>query len=131
VTGPIAAGLDPLLPDRFRLGALVRALSRHLADDAVRSVRLDAGHLLEVRGRLVLIDGREVRLGPAGLAVLRRLTGAPGEVVGREALLAVLPGGGDDLHAVDVAVSRLRRNLPRPGIVQTVVKRGYRLAVTP
>ncbi|GAA4056814.1 hypothetical protein GCM10022214_05700 [Actinomadura miaoliensis] len=33
-----------------------------------------------------------------------------------------------DEHAVEMAVARLRRGLGRSGIVETVVKRGYRLA---
>lgn len=36
-----------------------------------------------------------------------------------------------DEHAVEMAVARLRRGLGRPGIVETVVKRGYRLACDP
>ena len=38
-----------------------------------------------------------------------------------------LPGGGDE-HAVEMAVTRLRAALGR-GVVETVVKRGYRLPV--
>jgi uroporphyrinogen-III synthase len=52
-------------------------------------------------------------------------------VVSREELLAQLPGGGDDTHAVETAMARLRSALGAPNIVQTVVKRGYRLAIDP
>ena len=39
-----------------------------------------------------------------------------------------LEGGGDE-HAMEVSLSRLRQSLGRPGLVSTVVKRGYRLDV--
>jgi uroporphyrinogen-III synthase len=48
-------------------------------------------------------------------------------VVGRDELVASLPGGGDG-HAVEMAVTRLRAALQAP-LVETVVKRGYRLKV--
>ncbi|MER6875175.1 uroporphyrinogen-III synthase, partial [Amycolatopsis sp. NPDC000673] len=34
-------------------------------------------------------------------------------------------------HAVETAIGRLRTSLGGTGVVQTVVKRGYRLAVNP
>jgi uroporphyrinogen-III synthase len=36
-----------------------------------------------------------------------------------------------DEHAVEMAVARLRRGLGHSGLVETVVKRGYRLACDP
>jgi uroporphyrinogen-III synthase len=65
------------------------------------------------------------------MALLRRLLVHPGWVVSREELLAQLPGGGGDTHAVETAMARLRSALGAPSIVQTVVKRGYRLAIDP
>ncbi|MBF6370760.1 winged helix-turn-helix domain-containing protein, partial [Nocardia puris] len=50
-------------------------------------------------------------------------------VVSREDLLAALPGGGEDTHAVETAIARLRAGLGTPKVIQTVVKRGYRLAL--
>ena len=44
---------------------------------------------------------------------------------------AALPGRGNDEHAVETAVARLRSALGDPRLVQTVVKRGYRLALDP
>ncbi|HEY7046935.1 MAG TPA: winged helix-turn-helix domain-containing protein [Jatrophihabitantaceae bacterium] len=46
-------------------------------------------------------------------------------------LLATLPSDGPDEHAVEVAIGRLRTALGDARIVQTVVKRGYRLAYEP
>src|SRR4051794_2178354 len=54
--GPITAspvvgvGLEPLVPDRSRLGALVRAVAVHLADCRVRRLRTPGG-VLELRGQ--------------------------------------------------------------------------------
>ncbi|MCB8044539.1 winged helix-turn-helix domain-containing protein [Microbacterium oxydans] len=41
----------------------------------------------------------------------------------------MLPGGHRSDRAVEVAVGRLRDSLGRGDLIQTVVKRGYRLAV--
>jgi len=61
------------------------------------------------------------------MGVLRELARRPGAVVSRAELVGSLPGGGDT-HAVEMAVTRLRAALGAP-VVETVVKRGYRLAV--
>jgi DNA-binding response OmpR family regulator len=84
-------------------------------------------HTLQVRGFAAVLDGRVVELAPGCMAVLRELARRPGHVVGRPELTAALPGGGDG-HAVETAVTRLRAALGAP-IVETVVERGYRLAV--
>jgi uroporphyrinogen-III synthase len=124
--GPlVAAGLSPLVPDRYRLGALVRAVADHLAGERVREVRTAAG-VLQLRGQAATLDGQALTLSPAPMAILRVLARRPGEVADRRRLLAALPGAAD-LHAVEVAVARLRSGLGRPGVVETVVKRGYRL----
>jgi uroporphyrinogen-III synthase len=45
-------------------------------------------------------------------------------------VLTVLPGESADPHTAEVAVARLRDACGR-SLIQTVVKRGYRLAVPP
>ena len=130
--GPVTAG--PLLregvpviqPARGRLGALVREIVEQLPQR--RGVRLyAAGHELDVRGHGVVVDGRFAPVSASGMALMRALLVRPGQVVARSALF---PGAGDD-HAVEVAIGRLRAALGDPRIVQTVVKRGYRLAFEP
>ena len=65
----------------------------------------------------------------APLAVLRALADQPGHVVSRRELMGHLPSGlAASEHAVEVAVARLRSAVG-PRLVQTVVKRGYRLPV--
>ena len=83
-------------------------------------------HTLQVRGHAAVLNGRLVELPPGPMAVLRALARRPGVVVSRPDLLAELSGGGD-AHAVEMAVTRLRAALGAP-VVETVVKRGYRLA---
>jgi uroporphyrinogen-III synthase len=87
-----------------------------------------AGHQLLLHGDTVFLDGVEVRLSPAPFAVLHALAVNPGHVVSRRDLLAALPtGSASSEHAVEMAVARLRAAIGTR-VVQTVVKRGYRLA---
>ncbi|MBI3687723.1 MAG: uroporphyrinogen-III synthase [Actinobacteria bacterium] len=126
--GPLReAGLEPVVPDRYRLGALVRAVADHLVATRVRTVPT-AGGALELRGQSASLDGRPLTLSPAPMAMLRALARLPGQIVARETLLAALPAAGDP-HAVEVAVGRLRSGIGVPGVVRTVVKRGYCLDV--
>ncbi|MDX6293495.1 MAG: uroporphyrinogen-III synthase [Kribbellaceae bacterium] len=126
--GPFRAlGLEPLVPDRYRLGALIRIVTDRLTDENARSIETEFGQLV-IRGGAAVLDGVVLPLGPGPRAVLAALVAAGGDVVSRPALLAVLPGA-EDVHAVEVTVNRLRTAVGRPELVRTVVRRGYRLAV--
>ncbi|WP_337061571.1 uroporphyrinogen-III synthase [Kineococcus sp. G2] len=122
-----AAGVEPLVPERWRLGALLRTLTEHLAANPLDRVLTAHGELV-LRAQAAVLDGRVLELAPGPLAVLRRLADARGAVVTREELLAELPGA-QDAHAVEVTVARLRGGLPTGDLVRTLVKRGYRLDV--
>lgn len=134
--GPVTAaafemwGVPSIYPDRSRLGAMVRLMETELPSRrSGLAVDLVGGHQLLLHGDAVLLDGAEVRLSPAPLSVLHALVANPGNVVSRQALLAQLPSGtAGSEHAVEMAVARLRAALGTRS-VQTVVKRGYRLAV--
>jgi uroporphyrinogen-III synthase len=117
-------GIDPLVPERGRLGALVRTLITHYG--GLQTVDTVAGRL-RVRRRAAVLDGHVLPLTATGLEVLRILARSPGAVVPREAVLAVLPGDSTDPHAAEVAVGRLREASGSRELVRTVVKRGYRL----
>ncbi|WP_433232437.1 uroporphyrinogen-III synthase [Actinomadura formosensis] len=144
VTARVLTGRDvpTVQPERARLGALVRALATDLPRRRARRLPV-RGSSLELRGHAVVLDGRLRPIAPAPMAILRALARRPGHVVSRAELCGVLPSRltGDgrgrnarpraDEHAVEMAVARLRRGLGRPGIVETVVKRGYRLACDP
>jgi uroporphyrinogen-III synthase len=128
--GPVTAAplrrhdVPVVAPSRARLSALVRILVEELPK---RAVSLEvAGHSLTLRGHAAVVDGELRPLAPAPMAVLRALAATPGRVLSRAALLHALPRGADE-HAVEMAVARLRAGLAAPGVVQTVVKRGYRL----
>ena len=130
--GPVTAaplrryGIPIVAPARARLSALVRAIVEELPK---RALSLEvSGHALTLRGHAAIVDGELRPLAPAPMAVLRALAAAPGRVLSRAALLNALPRGADE-HAVEMAVARLRAGLGAPGVIQTVVKRGYRLPV--
>ncbi|MEW1903130.1 uroporphyrinogen-III synthase [Streptomyces sp. NPDC056488] len=133
--GPVTAlrlqaeGIDTYQPERFRLGPLVQVLCTELPARA--RVLPVAGHRVEVRGHAVLVDGALRPVPPAGMALLALLVRRPGWVVSRADLLRALPGAGRDEHAVETAMARLRTALGTPKLIQTVVKRGYRLALDP
>ncbi|WP_328400047.1 uroporphyrinogen-III synthase [Streptomyces sp. NBC_00390] len=124
-----AAGVNTVQPERFRLGPLVQLIGMELPARA-RTLPV-AGHRVEIRGHAVLIDDELRPVPPAGMALLRALSERPGWVVSRPDLLRALPGAGRDEHAVETAMARLRTALGAPKLIQTVVKRGYRLALDP
>ncbi|WP_433292008.1 uroporphyrinogen-III synthase [Actinoplanes sp. CA-030573] len=130
--GPVTAAplverdVPVAMPERFRLGALIKTVTDELPR---RTTKLRvAGGTLEVRGHAVLIDDVPHSLAPAAMAILSALAARPGVVVGKDQLIAVLPRGNDG-HAVDVAVARLRTALGSGRHIETVIKRGYRLRV--
>ena len=130
--GPVTAkplqdrGIAPIVPDRGRLGALVRRLVNHYEEAQTSAVQTGAGRL-QVRRTVALLDDHVLPVSPSGLEVLRLLVDAGGEVVTRGQVLSVLPGDSTDPHAAEVAIARLREALGHKGMVKTVVKRGYRL----
>ena len=131
--GPVTAapltplGVPVIHPDRFRLGALVKEIAEQLPQRRTRTVKPN-GRTMEIRGQAVLLDNSLIPIGGTGIAFLRKLAEQPGRVVPRTELLQSLPGCGTDGHAVEAAIGRLRAQLDDPKLIQTVVKRGYRLA---
>ncbi len=125
--GPLrAAGVEPIVPERGRLGALIRILVAHYASRRGAALLTVAGPLL-LRNTSAVLAGRVLDLTPTGFAVLRALARAEGGVVCRDDLLDELPGASRDTHAVEVAIARLRQAAGEPRLVRTVIKRGYRL----
>ncbi|MEU5701739.1 uroporphyrinogen-III synthase [Streptomyces aurantiacus] len=133
--GPVTAlplqarGIDTVQPERFRLGPLVQVLCKELPSRA-RTLPI-AGYQVAIRGHAVLVDDALRPVPPAGMSLMRALSRRPGWVVSRAELLRALPGAGKDEHAVETAMARLRTALGTPKLIQTVVKRGYRLALDP
>jgi uroporphyrinogen-III synthase len=125
----VAEDVPCVLPERMRLGGLVRSLVDVLP---ARALRVGVqGRELEVRGHTAFLDGEPLDMGAGPLSVLRVLAEADGRVVSRERLLLALPGSSNDAHAVETTVSRVRAALGDPTLLRTVVKRGYRLDTEP
>ncbi|MCM3883234.1 uroporphyrinogen-III synthase [Frankia sp. R82] len=127
-SGPLLdLGIPVVQPARARLGALVREIVEQVPRRRGLLLPVAEGWL-DIRGQAAVADGRVVPLSRTAMALLRRLAARPGHVVTRRELL---PPGGSDEHAVEVAIGRLRAALGNPRIIQTVAKRGYRLAFDP
>jgi uroporphyrinogen-III synthase len=122
--GPLReAGIEPVVPDRYRLGALIRLVSEELTRRHIQRFRCN-GVIIELRGHQVSIDDRQISLGRNSLALLLALASTDSVLSCQELAACLL----DDLdeHALHVAISRLRRALDVPGLITTVMKRGYR-----
>lgn len=116
---------SPALPD------LVKVLANQLPG---RSLQLDVqGHRVEIRSQAMVIGHQVIPVQPGPISVLRALARRPGRVLSPAEIRAAAPSWADvDDHAVEMAVSRLRRafdHTPLDGVdlIQTVMKRGYRL----
>ncbi|CAM3110480.1 uroporphyrinogen-III synthase [Skermania piniformis] len=129
--GPVTAGpldrigVPTVVATRMRLGALARLIEEELPRR--RAVLAVAGHRLGLRACGAVVDGDYRELTPNSLLLLRLLAREPGAVITRDEVLQVL--GGNDPHAVEAAVARLRGGLGSKELVATVVKRGYRLPI--
>ncbi len=126
-----AAGAGEVVePGRGRLGAMVQALTRRLAEEG-RAWLVDE-HALTVQGAAVEVDGQPVHLTSTERSGLAALTTRPGAVVAKAQLLAAVGSPGAEDHAAEVLVARLRRRLgPAGAAVEVVPRRGYRWRATP
>lgn len=124
-----AADLRTTVADRGRLGSLARTVISHFGGGRAPSLPTEPGRV-EVRSGGVVVDGEFLPLSRSAAALLEALAAAGGRVLSRAELGGVLPGAERNAHAVEVAVARLREALGGRELVHTVVKRGYRLAVT-
>ncbi len=130
-TAAMEVGVDePLFPDHWRLGSLVRLVAEQLGHR--RRVHHVGGVELVVQGAVSIVDGYPVRLTNLERGVLCRLAARPGATVTRGALLHdVWADTGVDPHVLETTVARLRTKLaPTPLVIETAVRRGYRLGST-
>jgi two-component system OmpR family response regulator len=99
----------------LELLARVRALLRRAARDARRTAaaELETWRFDAELGYVTSPGGRTVRLSPADAALLRTLAARPGEVLPRDALVALLHGDAASAggRSIDARVARLRRTL--------------------
>jgi DNA-binding response OmpR family regulator len=127
----LGLGADDYLPKPFAFAELVarlRALFRR-AQPAVPPVLARAGLVLDPARGVVTREGRPVDLGPKEFGVLELLLAARGRVVPAEELLERVWDEMADpfTTAVKVTVSRLRRKLGEPQVIETVAQAGYRI----
>ncbi|REJ05456.1 uroporphyrinogen-III synthase [Microbacterium bovistercoris] len=130
--GPVTAAplyeadLATTVAHRGRLGALARTAIAHFGGGRAPATRTRAGRV-EVRSRGVLLDDCYIALSRTGVVLLEALSDAGGRVLSRAELGSLLPGGERNPHAVEVAVARVREAVGPAELIQTVVKRGYRI----
>ncbi|GAC1312423.1 MAG: uroporphyrinogen-III synthase [Acidimicrobiales bacterium] len=124
------AGVTTLVTARpARLGAMVRALTDHLAGRG-RRISL-CGRPVLVQGAHLDVDGVDIRLTPRERVLFDSLLDAGGSVLSKARLAHSAWDAPVDDHAVEVAVNRLRRKLGTVAdAIETTNRRGYRLALT-
>jgi uroporphyrinogen-III synthase len=111
-------------PREHRLGAMVRTAAAALAAQTV--VLADD---IQLRGSAIVIGDEPTTLSPGEHRLLVALIDASGSVVTKRSLARKAGVGSDDPHAVEAIVTRLRRRLgPAAQLIETVPRRGYRLA---
>jgi DNA-binding response OmpR family regulator len=127
----LGLGADDYLPKPFAFAELVarlRALFRR-AQPALPPVHEHAGLVLDPARRFASRDGLPLELGPKEFGVLELLLAARGRIVPAEELLERVWDQMADpfTTAVKVTVSRLRRKLGSPPLIETVPQAGYRI----
>ena len=127
----LGLGADDYLPKPFAFAELVariRALLRR-AQPALPPVLEHGDVRLDPARRSADRAGRPLDLGPKEFGVLEALLAAQGRVVSAEELLERVWDEMADpfTTAVKVTVSRLRRKLGEPSVIETIAQSGYRI----
>jgi len=125
-------GADDYLPKPFAFAELVariRALFRR-AQPAMPPVLERGGLRLDPARRAASRGGKALELGPKEFGALELLLAAQGRVVSAEELLERVWDEMADpfTTSVKVTISRLRRKLGGPPVIETVTQAGYRIS---
>jgi DNA-binding response OmpR family regulator len=127
----LGIGADDYLPKPFafaELVARVRALGRR-SHKALPPVLTWEDVKLDPANRVVTRSGERLLLTPKEFAVLEQLLASAGDLVSAEELLESAWDEATDpfTNTVKVTISRLRRKLGEPQIIETVAQAGYRV----
>lgn len=127
----LSYGADDYLPKPFAFAELVarlRALARR-SQPAVPPVLVHGDLRLDAGRRVASRAGRRLDLSPKEFAVLELLLAARSRVVSAEELLERAWDEAADpfTGTVKVTISRLRRKLGDPPVVETIPQAGYRI----
>jgi DNA-binding response OmpR family regulator len=131
----LALGADDYLAKPFHFPELVlriRALARRKPATHGRTLTA-AGIELDPNSRIATCDGRQLPLSAKELAVLEVLLRASPGAVSAESLLEQAWDENADpfTKTVQMTISRLRRKLGDPDVIQTIPGIGYRIAAAP
>ncbi len=131
LTSGLNLGADDYLTKPFRfpeLTARIHALARRSGKPSPATLERGDLSLDPARG-LALRDGQDLNLTQREIMVLEVLLRADGGVVSADRLLEEVWGREADPFgsSVRVTMSRLRRRLGDPPVIETVVGRGYRI----
>jgi DNA-binding response OmpR family regulator len=127
----LGIGADDYLAKPFAFAELVARLQALLrrAQPAIPPVLVRGGLRLDVARHFASRDGRALELGPKEFQLLEVLLAAQGRVVSTEELLERVWDEAADpfTTTVKVTMSRLRRKLGDPPVIDTVAQVGYRI----
>ena len=127
----LSRGADDYLPKPFAFAELVARIRALLRRPAPRlpPVLISGDVTLDASRRQASRAGRPLDLGPKEFGVLELLLSAQGRVVPAEEILERVWDEMADpfTSAVKVTMSRLRRKLGDPPVIETVAQAGYRI----